>query len=97
MFLSSNKARDNEFFGTYESVIVSTDDPEKKGRVKVEVFGILENVSLEKLPWAIVIYPVGRRFNEGAGIRSKKGLCLCGVQEWGFTVSKNRRKLRLRS
>ena len=56
MFLSSNKARDNEFFGTYESVIVSTDDPEKKGRVKVEVFGILENVSLEKLPWAIVIY-----------------------------------------
>ncbi|MCC8380051.1 phage baseplate assembly protein V [Xenorhabdus sp. PB30.3] len=48
-----------------EAVVVNVQDPEKQMRVQVRVFGVFDDVSDEKLPWATYKLPIGARVNEG--------------------------------
>ena len=51
--------------GVYRGVIVSRDDPDKQGRVKVSIPHIFGDVPVDELPW---VYPITSAWNvAGAG------------------------------
>lgn len=38
--------------GNYRGIVLDNNDPEKQGRIKVNVFGIFDNLEASALPWA---------------------------------------------
>lgn len=46
------------FGGFYRGEVVSVDDPLRRGRVKVHVFGVFDGLPPEHLPWAIFADPL---------------------------------------
>jgi hypothetical protein len=50
--------------GFYRGKVLDTNDPDKLGRIKLEIFGIFDNIKPEFLPWAIPAAPLG----SGAGL-----------------------------
>lgn len=50
---------------TYPGKVVSVTDPQKRGRVKVHVYDIFDNVPVNDLPWATFCLPLGSRKGEG--------------------------------
>lgn len=48
-----------------EAIVVSVDDPEKRLRVQVRIFGLFDDVPDQDLPWATYKLPVGARVGEG--------------------------------
>ena len=53
-------------YGKFNARVVSVDDPEKKCRVKVQVYDHTDGVPTESLPWAMTSLPLGSRKGEGA-------------------------------
>ena len=53
------------YSGFYIGEVVSVADPEKKCRVKVNVFDVFDGVPIAALPWATFILPLGSRAGEG--------------------------------
>ncbi len=49
----------------YPAKVVSVDDPQKLGRVKVQVYDIFDNVPVDNLPWASTNLSLGARAGEG--------------------------------
>ena len=49
----------------FESEVISTDDPARLMRVQVRVYGLMDGVSDDCLPWATYRLPVGARNAEG--------------------------------
>ena len=49
----------------FEAEVISIDDPDRLMRAKVRVYGVMDRVPVEKLPWATYKLPVGARRNEG--------------------------------
>lgn len=49
----------------FEAEVISTDDPDRLMRARVRVFGLMDDVPDDALPWATYKLPVGARFNEG--------------------------------
>ena len=44
-------------FGNYRGEVVRNDDPLKAGRVKVNVFGVFDDIPVDDVPWAIYADP----------------------------------------
>jgi len=42
-----------KFYGNYRGKVVDVDDPYRSGRIKVEVFGVFDDLPVDALPWAI--------------------------------------------
>lgn len=55
-----------QYQGKYVAEVVSVDDPEKKCRIKVNVYDVFDGVPVASLPWATFTLPLGSRANEGA-------------------------------
>ena len=58
-----NKNRDKiepreKFNGMYRGKVVDVDDPYKKGRIRIEVFGVFDDLPVDTLPWAIFADPL---------------------------------------
>lgn len=54
-----------EYWGVYVGEVVSVDDPEKRCRVKVNVYDVFDGVPVSALPWANFVLPLGARKGEG--------------------------------
>jgi len=50
--------------GFFRGVVVDNADPSQFGRIKINVFGVFNNIGIEHLPWAVPAFPTFR----GAGI-----------------------------
>lgn len=59
--MSHSKSYTDQYVGQ----VVSVDDPEKKCRVKVNVYDIFDGVPTKDLPWASFSLGLGSRANEG--------------------------------
>lgn len=58
-----NKNRDKmtnreKFYGNYRGEVVAVDDPYNAGRIRVEVFGVFDDMPVDALPWAIFADPL---------------------------------------
>jgi len=42
----------------YRGRVLSNQDPEKLGRLKVEIFGVFDGISSEDIPWAVPAMPL---------------------------------------
>lgn len=59
----------NKFFGIYRGKVIDNVDPQKLGRIKVQVFPIFSDLNKsEDLPWAVPAYPIW----EGSGVVDPK-------------------------
>src|ERR1700746_1345534 len=56
--------------GVYRGVVVSRDDPDKQGRVKVALPHIYGDVPLDELPW---VYPITSAWNVASGSNGSSG------------------------
>lgn len=54
-----------QYPGTYVGEVVSVADPEKRCRVKVNVYDVFDGVPAGALPWAHFVLPLGSRKGEG--------------------------------
>lgn len=55
-----------DYDSTYIAEVVDVQDPEKRCRVRVNVFELFDNVPVDDLPWANFVLPLGSRPDEGA-------------------------------
>ncbi|MBQ7609121.1 MAG: hypothetical protein IJU76_14320 [Desulfovibrionaceae bacterium] len=55
-----------QYLGMYPAEVVSVEDPEKRCRVKLNVFDLFDGVPTNDLPWANQILSLGSRPGEGA-------------------------------
>lgn len=53
-----------EFYGNYRGKVVSNADPSSFGRIKVEIFGVFDDIAAADIPWAVPAFPL----SSGAGI-----------------------------
>lgn len=62
------KTLEHKMFGFFRGKVVDNQDPEKLGRIKVEIFGIFDNINSSILPWAVPAFPlfVGSGSNFGS-------------------------------
>ena len=42
-----------KFEGIYRGKVVDNDDPDRFGRIKVQIFGVFDNIEVNDLPWAV--------------------------------------------
>ena len=54
-----------QYPGTYVGEVVSVADPEKRCRVRVNVYDVFDGVPVNALPWANFVLPLGARKGEG--------------------------------
>jgi len=47
-----------KFHGFYRGKVLDNDDPDKLGRIKVEVFSVFDGISASDLPWAVPAFPL---------------------------------------
>lgn len=50
-------------YGNYRGEVIRTDDPLKAGRIKVNVFGVYDDIPEDSIPWAIYADPAMGGFN----------------------------------
>jgi len=62
-----------KIMGPRRGEVKDIDDPKKMFRVKVCVFDLFEGITVESLPWAEIVFPIGARANEGAFTPLKVG------------------------
>ena len=55
MYNKNKDEMDNreKFYGFYRGKVVDVDDPYKVGRIRVEIYGVFDGLSVNTLPWAI--------------------------------------------
>ncbi|WP_303995682.1 phage baseplate assembly protein V [Desulfovibrio piger] len=58
-------SHDKHYAGRFVAEVVSVDDPEKRCRIKVNVYDIFDGVPVRDLPWAVFSLPLGSRAGEG--------------------------------
>ena len=58
-------SHDKHYAGRFIAEVVSVDDPEKRCRIKVNVYDIFDGVPVRDLPWAVFCLPLGSRAGEG--------------------------------
>lgn len=51
----------------YRGVVVDNVDPSKFGRVKINIFGMYDGISVSNIPWAAPAFPVGFGAGNGYG------------------------------
>jgi len=56
-----------KFNGNYRGKVVSNTDPKSFGRIKVEIFGIFDNINFADIPWAVPAFPLSSGAGEGFG------------------------------
>lgn len=62
-----------QYLGMYPAEVVNVEDPEKRCRVKVNVFDLTDGVPVNDLPWANQTLPLGSRPGEGGINPMQKG------------------------
>lgn len=62
-----------DYRGKFRGQVVSVEDPEKRCRVKVNVFDVTDGVPVSSLPWAMTVLPLGTRKGEGGGVPLRNG------------------------
>lgn len=55
-----------QYTGTYQGEVMDVADPEKRCRVRVNVYDVFDNVPNDDLPWANFVLPLGSRPGEGS-------------------------------
>ena len=55
-----------KYDSTYVGEVVSVADPDKRCRIKVNVYDVFDGVPVASLPWANFVLPLGSRPGEGA-------------------------------
>lgn len=74
-----------EFYGDqsrwFLGEVVDVNDPEQLGRVKVNVFGVYDDIDEADLPWAQIVVPITQGIHEGKG--QNLGI-LVGTQVFGM-------------
>ena len=55
--ISDRESQTFDFNGFYRGVVVENNDPKKAGRIKVNVFGVFDNIPVDNIPWAIMADP----------------------------------------
>jgi hypothetical protein len=53
--------------GIYRGKVVSNTDPDKLGRIKIEIWPMFEGILADALPWAIPAYPIFEGSGTGIG------------------------------
>lgn len=55
--------------GIYRGKVVDNNDPDKKGRIKVRVYGIMQNskIQTDSIPWAVSAQPLSNGAGTGVG------------------------------
>ena len=61
---------DYKYLGIYRGGVLDTNDPNRRGRIKVNVFGLYDNISPVHLPWATPMQPVWTGAGAGYGMFS---------------------------
>ncbi len=54
-------------YGNFRGKVVDTNDPEKKGRIKVEIYPYFHNIEAKYLPWCIPATPLFCGAGSGVG------------------------------
>ena len=55
--ISDRESQTFDFNGFYRGVVVENNDPKQAGRIKVNVFGVFDNIPVDNIPWAIMADP----------------------------------------
>jgi len=58
------KQKDNKFHGIYRGKVLDNNDPDKYGRLKIQVYPMMSELIAEELPWSKPAMPIF----EGAGL-----------------------------
>jgi hypothetical protein len=48
----------DKFVGMYRGQVLDNNDPDKLGRIKVNLFGLTDGIDAEDLPWAVPAYSI---------------------------------------
>lgn len=56
--MKTKKSQIDSYIGFYRGKVLSNSDPDQLGRVKIEVFGVLEGLESQYLPWAVPAMPM---------------------------------------
>ncbi len=70
---SPTTSHNTQYLGMYPAEVVDVQDPDKRCRVRVNVFDLTDGVPVDSLPWANQTLPLGSRPNEGAINPMQKG------------------------
>jgi len=57
----------DKFVGMYRGQVLDNDDPDKLGRIKVNLFGLTDGIDAEDLPWAVPAMPLFAGAGSGFG------------------------------
>jgi hypothetical protein len=55
----------NLFSGFYRGKVLYNVDPDKLGRIKIEIFGVFDDIEYQYIPWAVPAFSLG--FGSGLG------------------------------
>lgn len=56
-----------KFTGNYRGKVLDTNDPDELGRIKVQVFGVFDEIETASLPWAVPANPLFAGSGNGFG------------------------------
>jgi len=62
--MNLKKIKLNKYTGFYRGVVLDNSDSENLGRIKVNIYGVFDDIASQYLPWATPAMPIG----SGAGI-----------------------------
>jgi len=56
-----------KFNGMYRGKVLDNIDPDKLGRLKIQVFGVFDKIVVEDIPWAVPAFPLFSGSGSGYG------------------------------
>lgn len=59
--------KSTEFFGIYRGKVIDNVDPNKLGRIKIQVYPMFSGISTTDVPWAIPAYSISEGSGSGIG------------------------------
>lgn len=62
--MKTKKIKFDCYSGFYRGIVLDNNDPSELGRIKVNIYGVFDNIDSEYLPWAVPAMPIG----SGAGV-----------------------------
>ena len=57
----------DKFVGMYRGQVLDNNDPDKLGRIKVNLFGLTDGIDVEDLPWSVPAMPLFAGAGSGFG------------------------------